>query len=65
MYWSKLGYMDDAPHDQAVRVYGGKLVVEKQKTPNGKEFYLLNLPYYLSYDMLGYLDWFDEQIKTM
>ena len=59
---SLLMYMDDAPHNQAVRVYAGKLVIEKQKTPNGKEFYLLNLPYYLSYDMLGYLEWFDEQI---
>jgi uncharacterized protein len=59
---SLLIYMDDAPHDRAVRVYGGKLVIEKHKTSNGKEFFLLNLPYFLSYDMLSYLDWFDEQV---
>jgi uncharacterized protein len=40
-------FMDNAPHNIAVRVYQGEYLVQKAKTIAGKEFTLLNLPFYL------------------
>lgn len=40
-------FMDQAPHNIAVRVYQGEYLVQKAKTIAGKEFTLLNLPFYL------------------
>jgi uncharacterized protein len=40
-------FMDSAPHSIAVRVYQGEYLVQKAKTASGKEFTLLNLPFYL------------------
>lgn len=41
-------YMDRAPHTYAVRMYGGAFSVEASKTPKGKSYKLMNLPYYLT-----------------
>ena len=40
-------FMDAAPHRLAVRAWQGKQSVEKARTLAGKEFTLLNLPFYL------------------
>lgn len=40
-------FIDEAPHNIAVRVYQGEYLVQKAKTIAGKEFTLLNLPFYL------------------
>lgn len=40
-------FIDYAPHNIAVRVYQGEYLVQKAKTIAGKEFTLLNLPFYL------------------
>jgi len=40
-------FIDHAPHSIAVRVWQGIFSTEKVKTVNGKEFTLLNLPFYL------------------
>ena len=40
-------FMDQAPHSIAVRVWQGTSSIEKARTTNGKEFTLLNLPFYL------------------
>ena len=40
-------FIDQAPHAIAVRVYQGEYLVQKARTIAGKEFTLLNLPYYL------------------
>jgi len=40
-------FMDRAPHNIAIRVYQGEYMVQKTKTNKGKEFTLLNLPFYL------------------
>lgn len=40
-------FMDKAPHSIAVRVYQGEYLVQKAKTIAGKEFTLLNLPFYM------------------
>jgi len=39
-------YMDEAPHDIAVRVWSQPLSVDMVKTPTGKEFKLINIPFY-------------------
>lgn len=59
---SLLIYMDECHHTMAVRVYGGKLNIETHNTPKGKEFKLMNLPYYLSSQIWAYLDWFEENV---
>lgn len=40
-------YMDRALHNTAVRVYQGEYLVQQAKTIAGKEFTLLNLPFYM------------------
>jgi predicted AAA+ superfamily ATPase len=40
-------FMDQSPGEIAVRVYQGEYLVQKAKTIAGKEFTLLNLPFYL------------------
>ena len=40
-------FVDEAPHDIAVRVYTGKYRVEDAKTISGKKYRLINLPFYL------------------
>jgi uncharacterized protein len=51
-------FMDLCPHKYAIRIYSGKLSIDNLKTPNGKEFYLLNLPIYLTGQIDNYLKWF-------
>jgi len=35
-------------HKYAVRIYSGKLKIDNTETLNGKKFFLLNLPFYLT-----------------
>lgn len=49
-------FMDQAPHNIAVRVYQGEYLVQKAKTIAGKEFTLLNLPFYLVHRIERELD---------
>jgi predicted AAA+ superfamily ATPase len=39
-------YMEEAPHDIAVRVWSKPISVDVVKTPNGKKFKLINVPFY-------------------
>ncbi|HBS86889.1 MAG: hypothetical protein A2W91_12725 [Bacteroidetes bacterium GWF2_38_335] len=39
-------FMENAPHDIAVRIWGENFSVDKVKSLNGKEFRLINLPFY-------------------
>jgi len=55
---SLLYFLDTSTSDFAVRLYAGKLQLEEHKTPDGKSFKLLNLPYYLSGKMKDYLDYY-------
>ncbi|MCF8244349.1 MAG: AAA family ATPase [Saprospiraceae bacterium] len=54
-------YMDRCDHPFAVRFHANYFVVEKVATPAGKDFYLMNLPYYLATRLDAYLDWFAVQ----
>lgn len=54
-------FIDTAPHRLAVRLYNGKIKLDKITTPNGKEYVLLNLPYYLAARIEDYLHWAAEK----
>ena len=58
-------FMDTAEHGFAIRLYAGKLTQEDAVTLTGKPFKLLNLPYYLSGKLEGYLEWLlaEKQIR--
>lgn len=49
-------FMDQAPHQLAVRVWQGPYLVEKAKTIAGRDFTLLNLPFYLVHRIERELD---------
>ncbi len=55
-------YMDEAPHNLSVRFYAGKPEIVLSKTPGGKDFYILNLPYFLASQLDNYLKWFVNEI---
>lgn len=54
-------FMDAAPHNIAVRFYAGEVSVAKVTTPGGKQFNLLNLPYYAVSQIEKYLAWVQTQ----
>lgn len=51
-------FMEETNHSMAVRFYAGALCITKSTTPKGKEYQLLNLPYYLGSQVEKYLGWF-------
>jgi predicted AAA+ superfamily ATPase len=50
-------FIDRSPHTFGVRLLSNKNLLEKVRTPAGKDFTLLNLPYYLASRLPGYIDW--------
>ncbi|MCX7120957.1 MAG: AAA family ATPase [Gammaproteobacteria bacterium] len=55
---SLLQFMEIANHDFAIRLYAGKIKLDELKTPSGKSFRLLNLPYYLTSQLNYYVKQF-------
>jgi uncharacterized protein len=53
-------FMEAAPHQWAVRLYAGELVISEAITQGGKKYRLLNLPYYLASQIEPYMRWFVE-----
>lgn len=49
-------FVDRSPHPFAVRIYSGKVSVENIQTIKGKNFRLLNLPFYLISEIENYLN---------
>lgn len=49
-------FMESAPHTSAVRIYQGEYLVQKSQTASGKQFTLLNLPFYLVHRLGRELD---------
>ncbi len=41
-------FVDESPHNFAIRIYSGKFSVEDANTIKGKQFKLINLPFYLT-----------------
>jgi uncharacterized protein len=56
-------FMDESDLTFAIRFYSGELKITDVETPKGKNFKLLNLPYFLATQIDGYLDWFQQKIK--
>ncbi len=56
-------FIEQAPHPYAVRIYGGKFNIEKQKTPKGTPYILMNLPYYLGTKIQAYINYFVGNYK--
>ena len=53
---SLLRYMDEAPHNIAIRVYQSEYLVQQATTTAGKQFTLLNLPFYMVHRIERELD---------
>lgn len=53
-------YMEATNHPYAIRIYGGEFSIHPATTPTGKQFYLMNLPYYLGSYINEYLNYFTE-----
>jgi predicted AAA+ superfamily ATPase len=56
-------FVERSNHSYAVRLYANPLKVEKSVTPAGKEYLLLNLPYYIASKLPQYIQWFIENHK--
>jgi len=48
-------FINRTKHPYAVRVYAGVFKIEESKTPEGKSYFLMNLPYYLSSKIEAYV----------
>lgn len=56
-------FVDASNHPYAVRLYAGVFSIEEHTTRNGKEYFLMNLPYYLGTKLHDYLDYFTTNYK--
>lgn len=50
-------FINRSEHPYAVRIYGGKFEIQKTKTPEGKVYTLMHLPYYLGTEIYVYLEY--------
>jgi uncharacterized protein len=46
-----------------IRMYAGEFKISKTKTPNGQEYFLMNLPYYLGTKIYGYIEYMISNYK--
>lgn len=51
-------FINKANHSFAVRLYAGEIGIEDVKTPEGKKFKLLNLPYFLAGMLQKYIEYY-------
>jgi predicted AAA+ superfamily ATPase len=54
-------FIDGAACRHAVRLYAGSLNLQKTTTPEGTQFTLLNMPYFLASQIYEYVDWMMSQ----
>ena len=50
-------FIDRTNHHYAIRLYAGEYIIERHKTPAGKPYLLMNLPYYLGSKIPEYIDY--------
>ncbi|WP_211093109.1 DUF4143 domain-containing protein [Chitinophaga polysaccharea] len=53
-------FMNATTHTFAIRIYGGQLKIDTESTSKGKEYSLLNLPFYLAGRIEDYIDWMQK-----
>ncbi len=58
-------FVERSNHPYAVRMYAGKFEISRTKTPNGKPYILMNLPYYLGTQLPKHLTRFINQHKKV
>ncbi len=58
-------FMDKSPIKIAIRLYAGELSDTKVVTPNGKNYHLLKLPYYLVSQLPKYIDWVNKDLSKI
>ena len=51
-------FINKANHPFAVRIYGGQFSIDKTTTPEGKPYFLMNLPYYFGTLLNEYIHYF-------
>lgn len=56
-------FIDQSPHNYAVRFCGSPVSIENAVTIKGTEYKLLNLPWYLAGELEKYLEWFVKDKK--
>jgi uncharacterized protein len=56
-------FMNESDLKFAIRFYSGMMNVSKVVTPEGKNFHLLNLPYYVATQINKYIDWGFQNLK--
>lgn len=56
-------FIERTNHPYAIRIYAGVFKIEQQSTPGGKEYLLMNLPYYMVTILPEYLNFFTENYK--
>jgi hypothetical protein len=53
-------FVERSIHPYAVRFYQGEFSIDSAKTPNGKPYLLMNLPYYLGTQIHSYIAYLIE-----
>lgn len=53
-------FIQTVNHHYAVRIYGGNFSIEQHTTQSEKNYYLMNLPYYLGTEIMNYIAYFVE-----
>ena len=56
-------FVDSVDHYYAVRMYAGEFAVNELKTPGGKRYLLMNLPYYLGTKIPDYIEFFTQEFS--
>ena len=54
-------FINRCPHPYAVRMHAGPLEIHRLKTHEGKDFFLLDLPYFLAGQLKEYIEWAIEK----
>jgi len=57
-------FIERSDHPYAVRMHAGQFSVEKVKTPAGKTYLLMNMPYYLATKTHEYIDFLVDKHTT-
>lgn len=57
-------FVERSNHPYAVRIYAGEFKVVETKTPGGKPYLLMNIPYYLGTKLPEYVAYFIENYKA-
>ncbi len=55
-------FINRCPHPYAVRMHAGPLAIHRLATPEGKDFFLLDLPYFLAGQLQEYIAWTVEKV---